>query len=953
MTAPAVNDLTIADFLTALKHAGFKGECHRDRAHRLVMSTDNSVYQVEPQAVIYPAEGEDLTRLMRVAQKPEFVGLQFAPRGGGTGTNGQSLNRCITIDTSRFMNQILSIDADKLEVVVQPGVVLDQLNAALEPLGLFFPPNVSTSSRATIGGMVSTDASGKGSRLYGKTSDYVNGLQMVMSDGSTLCTQTYDQLSDRMMAAIEQVKRSITGHQDEIEARFPKMNRGLTGYNLKQTWNGEQLNLNYLMSGAEGSLGLIKEVTLRVVPKPAVVKLVSVGYDDFSKALADVQSLVQRDPESVEILDDKIMGLAKSDESWHQIAEVFGGDDLAAVNFVEFVGPDEAAVEAQVQGLLDDLAARQGQPGAPISWTRARDEAQRKALWNVRKKAVGLLGALQGKRRALPFVEDTAVPPEVLPEFVAEFREVLDRQGLAYGMFGHADVGCLHVRPTLDLTDPDDETRLREVSDAVKDLCLKYGGLLWGEHGKGFRAEFSPEFFGNVLWRELQKIKAAFDPENRFNPNKIVPPAADIPLIAIDEAPLRGHFDKQIPQVAQVGFETAMKCNGNGLCFGWDANEAMCPSYKVSRDRTRSPKGRAMMLKEWRRLQANGDQLGLESLEPLLARSLDDCLSCKSCTGSCPVKVDIPDMKSLFLEHWHKRNPRPLRDRVLAMMEPIALAMANVPSLGNLAMGLGKPVLRALGLVELPRFSTPTAASLLKQAGIAEFDWQQLQQPPENAVILIQDSFTYCFDAPVIAAAARSLKALGYQVIVPPPRQNGKGLHVKGMRQAFAEVSRANQAYFDRLAATGLPLVGVEAVVNLIGRSEAKAAAVAGWKIQSLQEFLVSQPLPKRLSGQARLMPHCTEKTALPTMPSDWQAVFTALGAELSVEQTGCCGMSGVYGHEAKNRASSVKLFEMSWADKQPVDALVTGFSCRCQVKSLAGARPQHPIEWLAERLEA
>ena len=953
MTTPATTDLTLGDFITALTRTGFKGECHRDRAHRLVMSTDNSVYQVEPLAVIYPADGDDLTRLMQVAQAPEFLGLQFAPRGGGTGTNGQSLNSCITVDTSRFMNQIISIDPQAMQVVVQPGVVLDQLNAALESHGLFFPPNVSTSSRATIGGMVSTDASGKGSRLYGKTSDYVDGLQMVMSDGSTLCTQTFDDLSDRMMAAIEQVKTSITGHLDEIDARFPKMNRGLTGYNLKQTWDGDQLNLNYLISGSEGSLGLIKEITLRVVPKPAVVKLVSVGYDDFSKALADVQSLVAQDPESVEILDDKIMGLAKSDESWHQIAEVFGGDDLAAVNFVEFVGEDEASVERQVQAMLDDLAARKGQPGAPISWTRARDEAQRKALWNVRKKAVGLLGALQGKRRALPFVEDTAVPPEVLPEFVGEFRKVLDDQGLAYGMFGHADVGCLHVRPTLDLTEQADQARLREVSDAVKDLCLKYGGLLWGEHGKGFRAEFSPEFFGPVLWAELQKIKRAFDPENRFNPNKIVPPSSEIELIAIDAAPMRGDFDKQIPQVAQAGFETAMKCNGNGLCFGWDADEAMCPSYKVSRDRTRSPKGRAMMLKEWRRLQANGDQHGLEALEPLLARSLDDCLSCKSCTGSCPVKVDIPDMKSLFLEHWHKRNPRPWRDRVLAMMEPLALSLAPIPSLANVGMALGRPILRLLGLVELPKFSNVTANQQLKNVGVDAFDWSQIEQPKANSVVLIQDSFTHCFDTQVIGAAAKVLKNLGYNVIVPPPRHNGKGLHVKGMREAFSEVSRANQAFFDRIVSTGLPMVGVEAVVNLIGRSEVKSAGVAGWKVQSLQEFLVTQDLPKRLQGQARLMPHCTEKTALPTMGSDWQAVFKALGAELSVEQSGCCGMSGVYGHEAKNRESAVKLFEMSWADKQPADALVTGFSCRCQVKAIEGARPQHPIEWLAERLEA
>ncbi|MGB0957520.1 MAG: FAD-binding oxidoreductase, partial [Litorivicinus sp.] len=450
MTLPAANAILITDFLNALRDAGFRGECHQDKAHRLVMSTDNSVYQVEPQAVVYPGVESDLRVLMRVANESRFMGIQFAPRGGGTGTNGQSLNHCVTVDTSRHLNKIIDIDLDTNTVWVQPGVVLDQLNQALAAHGLFFPPNVSTSSRATIGGMVGTDASGKGSRLYGKTSDYVESMQIVLSDASVLMTRTMQGMSERAAGAVEQLKSSVSSNLDEIERRFPKMNRGLTGYNLKQAWDGETVNLNYLFAGSEGSLGLTQRIKLRVVPLPKVVKLVSLGYDDFMLALRDVQTLAPFNAESVEILDDKIMSLAKSDTSWHQIADVFGGDDLAAVNFVEFVGADEASVDAQVNALIDALDARKGQPGAPVSWTMARDEAQRKALWNIRKKAVGLLGALQGKRRALPFVEDTAVPPEVLADFVAEFRAVLDEQGVAYGMFGHADVGCLHVRPTLD-----------------------------------------------------------------------------------------------------------------------------------------------------------------------------------------------------------------------------------------------------------------------------------------------------------------------------------------------------------------------------------------------------------------------------------------------------------------------------------------------------------------------
>lgn len=598
--------------------------------------------------------------------------------------------------------------------------------------------------------------------------------------------------------------------------------------------------------------------------------------------------------------------------------------------------------------MIGSLRERRNQPGAPVSWTPARDEVQRKALWGVRKKAVGLLGALQGKRRASAFVEDTAVPPEVLADFVAEFRAVLDEQGVAYGMFGHADVGCLHVRPTLDLTDTDDEVRFRVISDRVKDLCLKYGGLLWGEHGKGFRGEFSPEFFGPVLWGELQKIKRAFDPSNRFNPGKIV--GADIPLIAIDEPPLRGHFDKQVFNSQQVGFETAMKCNGNGLCFGWDANEAMCPSYKVSRDRTRSPKGRAMMLREWRRLRSVNDQAGLAELEPLMHQSLDDCLSCKSCTGSCPVKVNIPDMKSLFLEYWHLRNRRPIKDWLLRSLEPIGGLASKMPGLANAGITAAEPLLRKWGLVEIPRFSRLTATQILQHHDIPKFNWKQLED--SSTVALIQDSFTSYFDTPVLDAAIRVLKAIGYTVVVTPVRSNGKALHVKGWRKPFKAISARNQAFFQRIADSGRPMVGLEGVVNLIGRSEAKDMGLDGWHIQSLQEFLVGHDLPDVLDGQSvTLAPHCTEKTGLPTMTADWQAVFSKMGGELKTLEVGCCGMSGAYGHEASKRDDAVKLFDMSWKDQIEPTTLVTGFSCRCQVKAIQGQRPKHPIEWLAERL--
>ena len=530
----------VANLLRRLDQAGFAGDAEDGIGARQVASTDNSIYQVRPAAIVYPRTGDDVTLLVRTLTDTD---LSLTARGGNTGTNGQSLNDGIIVDFARHMRGIGAFDPAADTITVEPGVVLDQLNAFLKPHGRFFPPMVSTASRATIGGMVATDASGKGSRRWGKTSDYIVAIDLTLSDGTPWRAEPMTRAEAEAIAAgsgivadiHREALRIVTERADDIAAIFPEMNRGLTGYNLQKTWDAaaDRFFLGYLLAGSEGTLAITRSISLRVAHRPKKRALAVIRYAAFDTAMRDVQRLIAADPVAIEILDDKVLGVARSDIIWSSVEGLLGGASdapVAAMNFVEFTADDDATIDAGLAALADI--------GPQGDMRIVRDDAAIGQLWTLREKSVGLLARLGGARQGIPFVEDTAVPPEKLADFVAEFRALLDGHGLNYGMFGHADVGCLHVRPFLDLRDPAQATLIRPNSDEVARLTKSYGGLLWGEHGRGYRGEFSPLFFGS-LYPELQALKAAFDPHNRLNPGKLAAPAGQ-PIDRIDGVALRG-----------------------------------------------------------------------------------------------------------------------------------------------------------------------------------------------------------------------------------------------------------------------------------------------------------------------------------------------------------------------------------------------------------------------------
>ncbi|MGH8382992.1 D-2-hydroxyglutarate dehydrogenase YdiJ [Pseudomonas sp.] len=997
-TAPAT---LYPDFLEALRAAGFRGQLSADYATRTVLATDNSIYQRLPQAAVFPQDAEDVARIATLMAEPRFKEVKLTPRGGGTGTNGQSLTDGIVVDLSRHMNSILEINVEERWVRVQAGVVKDQLNAALKPHGLFFAPELSTSNRATVGGMINTDASGQGSCTYGKTRDHVLELHSVLLGGQRLHTRPLsDAELDQACAEpgrageVYRTARQIQETQAElIEQAFPKLNRCLTGYDLAHLRDEQgRFNLNSVLCGAEGSLGYVVEAKLNVLPIPKYAVLVNVRYTSFMDALRDANALMAHKPMSIETVDSKVLMLAMKDIVWHSVAEYFPADaerPTLGINLVEFCGDDPAAVNARVQAFVAHLQADKGVERLGHTLAEGAEAVTR--VYTMRKRSVGLLGNVEGEVRPQPFVEDTAVPPEQLADYIAEFRTLLDSYGLAYGMFGHVDAGVLHVRPALDMKDPAQAALVKPISDAVAALTLRYGGLLWGEHGKGLRSEYVPEYFGE-LYPSLQALKGAFDPHNQLNPGKIcTPPDSAQGLVKVNEAPLRGDFDRQIDERVWQSFGSAVHCNGNGACYNYDPNDAMCPSWKATRERQHSPKGRASLIREWLRLQgaANIDVLAtaqgkinwLKGLPVRLRNNLSrnkgeadfshevydamaGCLACKSCAGQCPIKVNVPEFRSRFLELYHGRYQRPLRDYLIGSLEFSIPYLAHAPGLYNAVMGskwVSNLLERHVGMLDSPLISRYNLQATLTRCNVRMASIPALREltpaQRERSIVLVQDAFTRYFETPVLAAFIDLAYRLGHRIYLAPYSANGKPLHVQGFLGAFNQAAIRNARQLSALADCGVPLVGLDPAMTLVYRQEYQKVPGLGDcpKVLLPQEWLVEvlPEQPTRATTTYRLMAHCTEKTNVPASTRQWEQVFARLGLKLSTEATGCCGMSGTYGHEARNQETSKTIFEQSWAGKldKEGEALATGYSCRSQVKRQADRTLRHPLEVLLQQL--
>ncbi|MEM0516448.1 FAD-binding and (Fe-S)-binding domain-containing protein [Pseudoalteromonas sp. YIC-827] len=1008
LSVEQVSSELVLHYLKTIKAEGFSGDVDASYGTRLLAATDNSVYQTIPQGVVFPKTDKDVQLALNIASRDPFLSLTFGPRGGGTGTNGQSLTPGIVIDLSRYMREILEINEQEGWVRVQAGVIKDQLNDFLRPYGYFFAPDLSTSNRATVGGMINTDASGQGSLVYGKTSDHTLALKAFLADGSELNTQGVSLDKAKLIAeqdtAVGKVYKTVldvaSTKRDLILEKFPRLNRFLTGYDLEHVFNETmtEFDIGRVLTGSEGSLAIVTEAKLNITPIAKFKTLINIKYDSFDSALRNSPFLVAAEATSVETVDSKVLNLAREDIVWHSVSDLITdvpGQEMQGLNMVEFNAEQEGDMKDKIDALcakLDNLIANK--EAGVIGYQLTNNVADIQKIYAMRKKSVGLLGNTKGAKKPIAFAEDTAVPPENLADFINEFRELLDAHQLDYGMFGHVDAGVLHVRPALDMCDPEQEKTLRQISDQVVALTAKYGGLMWGEHGKGYRSEYGPEFFGDELFQELRRIKSAFDPNNKLNPGKICTPLeSNDSLVSVDDKK-RGWFDRQIDVQVRDSFANSMNCNGNGLCFNYDVSSPMCPSYKATGDRRYSPKGRAGLMREWLRLQA---EQGVDLLEEEkviskkdgptwwerflntqnkrrgqydfsheVKESMDECLACKACTTACPIKVDVPTFRARFLNFYYSQYNRPLKDYLVAGIEQTAPLLAKFSAITNPVVKSSPvqwAIKKTLGYVDTPTPSHPNLAQ--RTATLEKFDLNKLERLSEEQrldyVLIVQDPFTSFYEAELVESFAKVIQALGKKPIILPFKPNGKPQHVKGFLDKFARTAKNSAAFLEKVSELDIPMVGLDASLVLCYRDEYNTVLGeqrGDFNVLLAHEWLGEQTFKQQVFEPQTsyvLLSHCSETTALPHSAKVWQSIFSALGLQLEPQATGCCGMAGTYGHELQNQENSRALYDLSWKDKvestAPAQLLATGFSCRSQVKRFAQFKPQHPIEVLAKIL--
>ncbi len=927
-----------------------------DEVTRTVYSTDNSIYQIEPAGVALPNTVADLISVMKAnAESPNPAPI--VARGGGTGTNGQSLTDGVMIDLKRNLNRIIEIDPTTLTAVVEPGVVTAALNAELKNHGLFWAPHTSTLSRATVGGMIATDAAGKGSLVYGRAHRHVLALDIVLADGTEF-------RAEPLTIADAEARADTAGRVGEIWRALlnldisegdtfdlPELARGFSGYGVDRLRRDAMIDPLALLVGSEGTLGITTRATIRLSPIPEHTTLIVAAYASFDDALRDAIYLRDTHPTAIESFDERTLDAGRNSPAWPALGRVVG--DLAgSVLLLEYDGPEPIDPEP-IHAAIDAS-------GRAVTAKTLHTAAERAQAWKVRADAVGLLakvevGAPELSARPTAMVEDCAVPVANMPEFIADFRRALDGFGVTYGMFGHADVGCVHVRPALDTTDPGHEQLVRDITDKVVEVVKEHKGVLWGEHGRGLRGDVAAEFLTAETIAVMREIKAIFDPTDLLNPGKLYRPAgSNLDIIKLDAAPMRGHANRAVPVEIRREFSNAFACNGNGLCHQHSATNVMCPSYKASGDPALSPKGRADLMRSLllRRQEKSATDPTTIEFEDAVAQNLDQCLSCAACSGTCPVEVDIPELKSQFFETYYENRKRPLAHLLLSKFESLAGLFALSPTLAGFA---SKPAGKALGLVDLPspkKRSTPTA-----------FNTFDSSSPTKVDVVLLRDVFTDKLEPDTIEQAGVVLTQLGLRVELSPFVPSGKFDHVKGKRKAFAKSVAAQRSLIEKIVAAGATPVAIEPAVALLHEHEYRSVdpdypRAVEHLVDILHDHIdaFARAAKSRgtaadgASGTVSLLGHCTERATRPQSLTKWEAVLTAAGYSVEAPMLGCCGMAGIFGHEEANQEMSKTLWNMGWADAVADgrdQTVTTGYSCRSQAARLTGNSAPHPVHLL------
>ncbi|WP_137288401.1 FAD-binding and (Fe-S)-binding domain-containing protein [Natronorubrum halophilum] len=970
-----------------------EGDVRFDEYARVLYATDGSIYGAQPAGVVFPHDTDDVRAAVRVAADH---GVPVLPRGAGSSLAGQTVGPgCLVLDLSRHMADIGEIDPEERRVTVQPGVVQDDLDDALEPHGLRFAPDPASSNRATIGGGIGNNSTGAHSVRYGITDAYVEECEIVLADGSTIRTRDvvldspeWDAIvskDDREAEIYRTVRAIVEDNADEIEARYPTLKRCVSGYNLQKVLRenaaGEDvLNLSKLIVGAEGTLGVVVEAELALVTRPEKTALAVCCYDDLLSALAAVPEALELEASAVELMDDEVFRLAADSPEYAEYAEPIP-DGTAAVLMVEF----DSEVVDDLSAALENATARLVDAGAAFDSLEALTPDRQDRLWKLRKASIPLLMSMEGDPKPYPFVEDASVPPEELAEYVAGFQEILADHDTTAAYFAHAGVGTLHIRPVLNLKDGEGVEKMRSIAEDVTDLALEHNGAFSGEHGDGLaRTEFNPKLYGPDLWQAFKNVKSAFDPDWRMNPGKVVY-REDAPTDIREHLRYGPDYASLEPQTRldfddEGGFSHLVElCNGCGTCRQ-TGGDVMCPTYRATEEEIATTRGRANLLRA-----AISGEIDPEELydERFQQEVLDLCIGCKGCQSDCPTGVDLAKLKAEVKHQYHEREGTSLRERLFANVDRFAAAGSAVAPIANHATSVpgARTVLeKTVGLA--PDRTLPT----FRRETLVDWDEQRDSRvDPETAaagVVLFPDTDTNYSNPALGKAAVELLETADIHVTIPDLGPTGRSAYSQGLLDDAAdcgtELLEDVEPYLERgwsvlfVEPSDAAMVVDEYRSLLSGRVDddrlERLVANAYGVCEYLDRHRVDERLPyDHEDGRRRLTyhGHCHQKAR----GADHHAVGLLRRAGYAVEpvDSGCCGMAGSFGYEAEHydlsRAiGSILRDQLEEASAtgatstEPDGATVVapGTSCRTQIGDFEGYdRPPHPVELLARALEA
>lgn len=940
-----------------------EGDIRFDKFSRLLYSTDASMYQMEPMGVVAPRHAGDVQAVIEVANK---LGVPILPRGGGTSLTGQTVNHAVVMDFSRYMNQVLEVNTEELWARVQPGVVQDELNQHVRPNGLLFGPDTSTSNRATIGGMLGNNSGGSHSIAYGLTVEHVIEIHAILSDGSraTFGEVTPDVFRAKMQAPglegqiYREVARIRDTYQGDIASRYPRHWRRVCGYSLDQLLREGPLNMARLVVGSEGTLLTVVEAKMRLVRRPKKTAVDVIHYRDIQEALESSQAILETGPYAVELTDKMILDLARANITQSKRMGFVQGDP-EAILIVEYAGD----TDAQMKDRIEALEAIRARDRFGYASHIAYDAGEQQSIWKLRKAGLGLLFGVHGEAKPIAFIEDTAVDPKHLPEFVPRFRDIMAKHGCDGAYYGHCSVGCLHIRPVINLKTKRGLEQVRGMADEIFDLVLEYNGAISSEHGDGrARSPFLERVFGPTVFQAFRELKAAFDPRNLMNPGNIVASPGVTEHLRYGTEYKTWEPKTLLDFTVQGGFAAAVEmCNGVGECRK-KIEGTMCPSYMATKDEEHSTRGRANAL----RAVLSGRVPEKEFAGQRLYEVMDLCLECKGCKSECPSNVDMAKMKYEFLHHYYQTNGLPLRNRLFGHIAKLSRIGSGLAPISNWIASSwpNRVVMEKLFGIDrrrpLPAFASETFTA-----------WFDRRKPPREAprgtVALFADTFV-TFNTPEVGrAAVELLEAAGYRVLLADKKCCGRPLISKGMLGEAKALAEWNVARLQPLVERGIAIIGLEPSCLLTLRDEwvdlvrTDAARQVARSSFLLEEFLLRErergltmPWKNGPARRALLHGHCHQKSMVGTAPT--VAALSWAGFEVSEVDSGCCGMAGSFGFEKEHYDISVSLGNRRLAPAvkgvpAETEVVAPGISCRQQIQHLADRRAKHPAEVLRESL--